>query len=260
MWLAAKAITTAMAGIVIRMISGGPNLSWLYRTLSWTSPSWPIGSFAYSSGLEWAHEAGWLSDAAAVELWLRECLQSGSLSNEAAVFAQGWNSVQTEDGLNFADLAELVMALQGSAERALETSAQGAAFRRIAIAANQEAHGAELAWYSSKVGGIPDDELPYPLAASALFAAFHVPLDMALTAYLHAAIANLVSAAQRIVPLGHTEAQVLLVRLEAKVSATVSRAVEACDRPLIELLSSTTLAADIACMRHETQYTRLFRS
>lgn len=246
--------------MVIRMTSGDPDLNWLYRTLSWTSPSWPIGSFAYSSGLEWAHEAGWLNDAQAVELWLRECLQTGSLYNEAVVFAHGWNRVEAGDGPPLADLAELVMASQGSAERALETCAQGAAFRRIAIAANQEAHRAELAQYIGQVGAIPDDELPYPLAACALFAAFHVPLGIALTAYLHAAIANLVSAAQRIVPLGHTTAQVLLVRLEVQVSATVSRAIEACDRPLIELLSSTTLAADIASMRHETQYTRLFRS
>lgn len=249
-----------MAGMAIRMISSGPNLSWLYRTLSWTSPSWPIGSFAFSSGLEWAHEAGWLNDAPAVELWLRECLLAGSLYNEAVAFAQGWNSAQGEDEPPLADLAELVMASQGSAERTLETCAQGAAFRRIAVAANQEAHRAEVALYNSKVGTIPDEELPYPLAASALFAVFHVPLDMALTAYLHAAIANLVSAAQRIVPLGHTDAQVLLVRLEAEVSATVSRAIETSDRPLIELLSSATLAADIASMRHETQYTRLFRS
>ena len=249
-----------MAGIVIRMTSGGPNLSWLYRTLSWTSPSWPIGSFAYSSGLEWAHDAGWLNDAEAVELWLRECLQAGTLSNEAAVFMHGWNSVQAEDKPSLADLAELVVASQGSSERALETCAQGAAFRRIAIAANQETHRVEVDIYISRLGAIPDNELPYPLAASSLFAAFHVPLNIALTAYLHAAIANLVSAAQRIVPLGHTEAQVLLVRLEVEVSATVARAVEECDRPLIEFLSSTTLAADIASMRHETQYTRLFRS
>lgn len=242
------------------MTSNDPNLSWLYRTLSWTSPAWPIGSFAFSSGLEWAHEAGWLVNAEAVELWLRECLQFGSLSNEANAFVQGWNSAHGEEGPPLSELAELVVASQGSAERALETCAQGAAFRRIAVAANQVEHFAEVARYNGKIAAIPDEELPYPLAASTLFAAFGVPLDLALTAYLHAAIANLVSAAQRIVPLGHTDAQVLMVRLEHEVSATVSRAIDASDQPLIELLSSVTLAADIASMRHETQYTRLFRS
>lgn len=246
------------AGIAMLMTSSRPDHSWLYRTLSWMSPTWPIGSFAFSGGLEWAHEAGWLADCGAVEGWLRESLDCGSLQSEALAFAHGWHI--TPDAAAMRDLAELVMAAHGSAERALEASAQGGAFRRIALAANRDAHPAETTAYETALAEIADDGLPYALAASALFSAFGVPLDQSLTAYLHAALANLVSAAQRIVPLGHTEAQLLMVRLEPAVAAAVTHAIARSSIPLEHSLSSATLAADIACMAHETQYTRLFRT
>lgn len=240
------------------MTSSRPDHSWLYRTLSWMSPAWPIGSFSFSGGLEWAHEASWLADCDAVEGWLRESLACGALQSEALAFAHGWQAAPDVGALR--DLAELVMAAQGSAERALEASAQGGAFRRIALAANRDAHPAQTAVYEAALAGIADDTLPYALAASALFATFGVPLEPALTAYLHAALANLVSAAQRIVPLGHTEAQLLLVRLEPDVATAVTHAIARSAIPLEQNLSSATLAADIACMAHETQYTRLFRT
>ena len=252
------AITIITTGTAMLMTSSAPDHAWLYRTLSWMSPAWPIGSFAFSGGLEWAHEAGWLADCDAVEGWLRESLACGALQSEAQAFVHGWQAAP--DAAAMRELAELVMAAQGSAERALEASAQGAAFRRIALAANREANPAETAAYEAALFGIADDALPYALAASALFATFCVPLEPALTAYLHAALANLVSAAQRIVPLGHTEAQLLLVRLEPDVATAVTHAIPRWSIPLEQSLSSAALAADIACMAHETQYTRLFRT
>ncbi len=252
------AITIITAGTAMLMTSSKPDHSWLYRTLSWMSPAWPIGSFAFSGGLEWAHDAGWLDDCEAVQGWLRESLECGSLQCEALTFVHGWQATPDADAMRA--LADLAMAAQGSAERALEASAQGSAFRRIALAANRYAHPAETAAYKAALAGIADDALPFALAASALFATFHVPLDQALTGYLHAALANLVSAAQRIVPLGHTEAQMLMVWLEPAAATAVTQAIARGSIPLELSLSSATLAADIACMAHETQYTRLFRT
>lgn len=240
------------------MTSASPDSSWLYRTLSWMSPAWPIGSFAFSAGIEWAHESGWLDNSEAVEGWLRESLAFGALRGEALTFVHGWQSLHDASAMR--DLAELAIAAQGSAERALEASAQGSAFRRIALAANGKMHPAEAKRFEASLAEVEDEVLPYALAASSLFAAFSVPLEQALIAYLHAGVANLVSAAQRIVPLGHTDAQLVLVRLEADVAAAASQAIASRDVPLERSLSSATLAADIACMAHETQYTRLFRT
>jgi len=240
---------------------GRASFPWLYRTLSWMSPAWPIGAFAFSSGLEWAHEAGWLRDGAAVQNWLEESLREGQLRADCGAFVHGWQAMSAPDpGRTLAGLAEIVMAAQGSAERALEASAQGGAFKRIALAANSEIHPDQCAAYATALENIADTELPYAIAASAFFAAFEIPLEPAITAFLHAAVSNLVSAAQRIVPLGHTEAQVLLVRLEPDIDRARSHALATASLPIEACLASGALAADIAAMRHETQYTRLFRT
>lgn len=235
--------------------------SWLYATLSWMSPAWPIGAFAFSSGLEWAGEAGWLENAGAVEQWLQDSLELGQLHADAQLFAHVWQIVRDspiEGALS--EVAQLAHAYQGSAERALEATAQGAAFRRIAVAANRMDRPHQVKSFEAALAGIEDDRLTYPLAAGALFAVFNVPLEPALTAFLHASLSNLVSAAQRLVPLGHTEAQVLLVRLEDRIAACRSDALSFLPLPLDCKLASATMAADIACMRHEIQHTRLFRT
>ena len=234
-------------------------LSSLYQTLSWMSPAWPIGAFAYSGGLERAHDLGWLPDCAAVGAWLRESLREGQLRSDAMAFAAS-HGAMAGSATSLAALAAMVLAAQAGAERTLESTAQGSAFRRIAVAANGDDHPAEIGRYAEALTGIPDDALPYPVAAAALFGAFDIALREALTAFLHGAVSNLVSAAQRIIPLGHTEAQRLLVTLQGDVGLARDAAVEMRGAPIDHLLSSATYAADIACMQHETQYTRLFRT
>jgi urease accessory protein len=177
------------------------------------------------------------------------------------VFVHGWQALWApEPRHELTRLADIVMAAQGSAERALETSAQGSAFRRIALAANGGVHLRECAAYREALSDIADNELPYALAASVFFATFDVPLGVALVSYLHGALSNLVSAAQRIVPLGHTEAQILLVQLEADVEAAQKAAIDRRHTPIEIGLGNPTFAAENAAMRHETQYTRLFRT
>lgn len=234
---------------------------WLFRAMSWMSPAWPIGAFAYSGGLEWAHEAGYLKDRAASETWLRESLASGALRSDGLAFCHGWQAAHMKDAKDqLFRIAELVLAAQTSSERTLETTAQGAAFRKIAIEANRLLHPEQVERYEKSLDLIAAEDIPYPVAASALFASFDVPLRESGTAFLHSSVSNLVSALQRIVPLGHTDAQQLLVALEAAVEAAVEASVATIQEPLEDLLSSNTLVADIACMRHETQYTRLFRT
>ncbi|MEO1320022.1 MAG: urease accessory UreF family protein, partial [Pseudomonadota bacterium] len=110
-------------------------------------------------------------------------------------------------------------------------------------------------WSDASLASLPDD-CAYPVAVGAVAAAHGVPERATLTGYAHAFVANLVSAAVRLVPLGQTDGQRITAQLEASVDAAVARAgVTALDD-----LASATLASDIAAMQHETQYTRLFRS
>ena len=107
---------------------------------------------------------------------------------------------------------------------------------------------------------ISDDDLSYPVAAATLFASHGIPIDQALTAFLHGAVANLVSAAQRLIPLGQTDGQRVLRALRPVVIAAVERAVALPDGDPFEAMGAACLSAELSCIAHETQYTRLFRT
>ena len=96
----------------------------------------------------------------------------------------------------------------------------------------------------------------YPVAVGIVSAAHDIPLAPTLHAFLHALTSNWISAGARLVPLGQTDSQRVLARLEPVVVATAERALHA----TLDDLGSATFRADLASMRHETQYTRLFRS
>jgi len=226
----------------------------LYDLLTWMSPGWPIGAFAHSGGLEWAVEAGHVVDAAGCAAWLGDLLGHGALRNDAVLFVHAWRAAAAEDRARLAAVAELALASQTGFERRLEASAQGAAFHRIALATAD--HGR----FAALLALAEDAELAYPVAAAVQCACNGVALAPALTAFLHAAVANLVSAAQRLVPLGQTDGQRLLRGLRPKVFALAEEAAALPDDDPFTQLGGCTLVAELGCMAHETQYTRLFRT
>jgi len=227
----------------------------LYDLLTWMSPSWPIGAFAHSGGQEWAVDAGHVTDAASCADWLGDVLGHGALRNDAVLFVHAWRAAAIDDAARLGAVAELAVASQTSFERQLEATAQGAAFRRIAIATA----GGE-APFGALLAGYDDADLAYPVAAAVQCACNGVALEPALTAFLHAAAANLVSAAQRLVPLGQTDGQRVLRDLRPAVFALVAQAIVLPDDDPFTQLGSCTLLAELGCMAHETQYTRLFRT
>lgn len=222
----------------------------LYDLMSWMSPAWPIGAFAHSSGLEWAVERGDVTSRATTTAWIGDLIAHGAIRNDLALFAYAWRAADARDEARLADIAELAAASQTGFERRLEATAQGAAFRKIAAATI----GAGL------LVMVDDDDLTYPVAAAALFAGQGIALRPALTAWLHGAAANLVSAAQRLVPLGQTDGQHVLRDLREAIFAAVETALALPDDDPFEALGGAALVAELGCMAHETQYTRLFRT
>lgn len=225
----------------------------LYDLLSWMSPAWPIGAFAHSSGLEYAVECGWLTDAASTEAWIGEMIARGAIATDSILFVHAHRAASALDGERLIEIAELAAATATSAERRIEASAQGAAFRRIARA-TASAPALDL------LDDVEDAALNYAVIAAATMAGHGIALRPALTAFLHGAAANLVSAAQRLVPLGQTDGQRILRALRGPVAETVDHATQSGDGDPFASLASATLVADLACMAHETQYTRLFRT
>ena len=220
----------------------------LYRLMTWLSPSFPVGAFSYSSGIEWAVEAGDITDAASLRDWLAAMLTEGSGFCDAVFLAQAHRAASAQDEAGLREIAELAAAFVHSRERQLETSTQGRAFVEIARSA-WACHG--LDEMVAACGG-----MVYPVAVGVVSAGHAVPLEPAMHAFLHAVVSNWISAGARLVPLGQTDSQRILAGLEADVAATAKRALEAS----LDDLGSATFRADLASLRHETQYTRLFRS
>jgi urease accessory protein len=221
----------------------------LYRLMTWLSPAFPVGGFSYSSGIEWAVEAGDITDAATLADWLDAMLGDGSGFCDAAFLVHAWRAADGGEEARLREVAELAAAFVPSRERQLETTAQGRAFIDIARAA-WDADGLD-AMVSACAG-----PLVYPVAVGVVASTHGVRLEPTLHAFLHALVSNWISAASRLVPLGQTDSQRVLALLEGAVAACANRALNA----TLDDLGSATFRADLASLRHETQYTRLFRS
>jgi urease accessory protein len=225
-------------------MSGAP-----LQLMIWLSPAFPVGAFAYSHGLEWAHEAGDLADAVGLQAWLADLLAYGAARNDAIVFAAAYRAAGAGDGAALAEVAELALALTGSAERRLETTTQGDAFA-AAIARSWPCGAVALleeAW---------SGPLAYPVAVAAAAAGHGIPLPEALEAFALGFVANLVSAAVRLGIVGQTDGQRVIAALVGHVRELAAAAHDAA----LDDLGACAFRSDLAAMRHETQYTRLFRS
>jgi urease accessory protein len=239
----------------------------LLLLLNWMSPTFPIGSFAYSHGLEQAIADGRVTTQHDVQDWITDLLQSGSGWNDAVLFAQCWHSNPNE----------LALALAGSAERYSETTHLGRNFN-IAVSVWMEGTSptpsgtlptgkgfAEegRATSPSPLGRVPegrerslDHPMAYPVAAGLACHHMNIPQDQALAAYLQGFAAALVSVAVRLVPLGQTAGLRVLRNLAPLISATILRVRNA----TLDDLGSNCIASDIAAMKHETLEPRIFRT
>jgi len=255
-------ITTTVTGITVTPMlmttnSVGPpaaemteaEAAALYRLMTWLSPAFPVGGFSYSSGIEWAVEASDITDAASLKDWLATMLTDGSGFCDGVFLAHAHRAVAADDDRALRQVAELAAAFVPSRERQLETTTQGRAFIEIARAA-WDCDGLSQAIARC------DGAIIYPVAVGIVSAAHGIPLEPALHAFLHGLVSNWISAGSRLVPLGQTDSQRVLAALEAAVSETAKRAIAA----KLDDLGSATFRADLAGLRHETQYTRLFRS
>ena len=221
----------------------------LFRLMTWLSPAYPVGAFSYSSGIEWAVEAGDITDSTTLQAWLAAMLREGSGWSDSVLFGAAHRALTAADDRALVETAELAAALAASRERYLETTTLGNAFIEVTRAAwpYEALDRLQALWRGPVV---------YPVAVAAACAGHGVALRPALNAFVTALMSNWVSAGLRLIPLGHTDGQRLLGALAPIVAATVRRALAA----RLEDAGSTTFRADIAGARHETQYTRLFRS
>ena len=219
----------------------------LVRLMTWLSPSFPVGAYSYSHGLEWAVETGVIKSEIQLTDWVGELLRHASGWSDAVLFVQTWRAADAGDVERVIEIAALAEALAPSRERHLETMAQGQAFAK-----------ASAVWPDALSTAMAEraERLAYPIAVAVKAAGHDIGLDDALAAYLHGFAANLVSAAVRLVPLGQSDGLRALAALEPVILAVTAQAADAG----LDEIGGAGFASDIAAMKHETQYTRLFRS
>lgn len=198
------------------------------------SPSFPIGAFAYSQGLETAIQDGVVSSPNDLSDWISGLIVAGSGWSDAIFLAL------SAKGGALDDLSDLALAMCPSAERRLETEKQGSAFARTANAL-----------YDLNVA-----DAPYPVAVGAVVHALGLPMKDAVRLYVFSILSNLSAVGMRLVPLGQTDGQKIISDLSPVCVDVAERAISAD----LDDIGTFAPLLDVASMRHETLYSRTFRS
>jgi urease accessory protein len=207
----------------------------LLTLAQWLSPSFPVGGFAYSQGLETAIAEGAVTDASALEAWVGAVVEHGSGRLDCVVLAHARaGRVPVEE------LSDLSLAFAASPERSAELRDMGRAF----VAAVGAAHGIDL----------PD--CPYPVAIGLAARSLDIATELVLSFYLLSLVSAQVSVGVRFVPVGQSAGQAIVARLSAGIPGLARRFAAL---PL-NGAGPTTPGADMAAMRHETLDVRHFRS
>jgi urease accessory protein len=262
----------------------------LYRLLAWLSPSFPVGAFSYSHGLEATVAAGTVHDRATLQSWIAAIVSRGSGRIDADILCEAYRAAEAGDRAALVAANERGCAFRATAELALEAGQQGVAFLNTCLAAWPDAF--LEAWADPNPNPLPVSgerenaaagKKPSPcetgrgrgprrqaregeglagraICHSAAFGAAAaragIAIDDALVGYLQAFAANLMSAGLRLGLIGQTDGQRILATLEPLIAEAAATAMT---RDPADF-GAATFAVDLASMAHETQYSRLFRS
>lgn len=213
----------------------------LLRLMSWLSPVFPIGSFAYSAGLEEASKSGIVTNSDTLKDWLRDVLNLGSTWNDVVLFSNAWKQARENESLS--EISALAEAMAGTKERHQETMAQGSAFLKAADA------------WDMKRSELPN-QCALPIAVGARCANAGIELSPALLTYLQAFVSNQLQAAIRLSIIGQNQSLQILAQFEPMLIGITERA----QKSTLDDLGSFTITADILSMQHENMESRIFQS
>ncbi len=217
------------------------------KLLQLISPTFPVGAFSYSQGLEFACDEGVITNAQTAELWITDMLQISVAKLEAPLAHRMLIAAHVNDLEALNKWNDEFLCLRETQELRAETLQMGYSFRRIAM---------ELNAWRDEDALLCENALSYPCAFAWACATWDIAPDEALKGYLWAWCENQVMAAIKAVPLGQTGGQQMLARLSSHIDAVAQSAAALAD----EDICNVTPGLAIASARHETQYSRLFRS
>jgi urease accessory protein len=222
----------------------------LYQLLAWNSPAYPTGAFSYSHGLEWAVEERSVTGLEQLLEFVEAVLTRGGGWIDAVLFVHAWRAVDRDEAVD--EIAELSVAFRGTAETAFESHQQGAAFLQITRQAWPNPAIERFALRQAQARRA----VAHSVAVGLTCSVHGVALQPALSTYLQAVAANLVSAGVRLIPLGQTQGQLAIARL----LPVIERVAQGAPQTTLDDLGTAAPGLERCSALHETQYTRLFRS
>ncbi len=207
----------------------------LAKLLQLASPTLPVGAYSYSGGLEAAAEAGVVTDAASAERWIGDVLEFSMARMEAPMVLAFFSG-------NFHEVNDKFLATRETAELRAETVQMGYSLNRL--------------FKDLGLGEVPVEEPSFPAAFAYAAARWNIEPEAALQAYLWAWLENQVMAAVKAVPLGQTDGQRILLSLGDRIEGLVKKAMQMKDEDIGNFAPGLAMLS----AKHETQYSRLFRS
>lgn len=220
----------------------------LTRLLQLSSVSLPVGGYAFSQGMEMAIEKGWITSVSDVEDWLVLQLSENIARLDLPVLKRAMLAAEQNDAEQLVYLNDLSLASRETKELRLTESAMGEALHRLLNSLEFELPDT----YKEQV----NDDFSFVVLFGFAAAKWKIPFDMCANGFTWSWLENQVAAATKLVPLGQTQAQVLLTKLQSQVECTINRS----ECVEYDEIGGGLPALAIASAWHERQYSRLFRS
>ena len=218
------------------------NFNNILKLLTWNNQAFPIGSYSFSSGLEYAVESNLITTGDELQSWLKNLLNFGSIQTDAILLVEAWKLMKEKKYRNLIELNNFAISLNQSYEKYIENYEQGKSFIKIT----------SDAWnhkFQSK-------NLTFPLAYASSSYQENIKLEDTLICYLHANLCNLLSAGIKLIPLGQTEGQ----RIQIKLNLYIEEEYKIILKKDMNDIGNCGWVNDIVSMQHENQFTRIFRT
>ncbi|MGF1735143.1 urease accessory protein UreF [Photobacterium satsumensis] len=230
----------------IQKVERGDSSIATYRLFQLISPSLPIGGFTYSQGLEWAVEAGWVKDRAAMVLWLENILRYSVATLELPLIDRFYQAIETRDRQSIEALSNLLCSSRETKELRAEEVQRGKALNVLLKQLDVPV--------DEYLGSNADPNQLVGLCVAGYL--WGISPEAMKQGYLWSWAENLVMAGVKLVPLGQTDGQRALMELTEMFPEMVSISTQLDE----VMIGSFTPVVSLASSLHETQYTRLFRS
>ena len=218
------------------------NFNSILKLLTWNNQAYPIGSYSFSSGLEYAIEINLISTAKELQDWLKNLLKFGNLQSDAILLKEAWKIKTCKKDKDITDLNRFAISLNQSKEKYIESYEQGKSFIKIS----------KESW-SHK---FPRETLMFPIAYACSAVQENISLEDTLLSFLHSNLCNLLGAGIKLLPLGQTEGQ----KIQLQINKYIEKEYKSILKKNLNYIGSCGWVNDIVSMKHEHQFTRLFRT